>query len=533
LETSDGRDERWWEGGSLYHVYVRSWRDADGDGYGDLAGVRRGLDYLAWLGVDGVWLSPTMPSPDEDWGYDVCDYYGVHPELGSLDELDGLIEDASELGLRVVLDLVPNHTSASHPWFVDACSGREAVHRGWYVWADPAPSGGPPNNWLDATGAPAWSLDEASGQYYLHNFLVGQPDLNWWNEEVHAEFEAVLRYWFDRGVAGFRIDVAQALYKDRHVRDDPRAPEGVGAPFGLAQLRSMNQPEVHDLYRQWRKVADGYRPPRLLLGETWVAGLDQLARFYGDDDQLHLGFNFPFLFAPFEARALSEVVSATIEELAPGSCPVWVGSSHDVSRFPTRWAEGDRARARLALLLLCTLPGTTVLYYGDELGLGDVAVPVEAQRDPMTWRGTDGRFNRDRARTPMPWSLGPGAGFTTPTAAPWLPVGDRDGFSVDEQLTDPHSTLTLVRDLLGLRRRFFAGTVVRYEHLGADEHRWVYRSGPLFVAANLSPEEVTVDAPAGRVLLSSRSDPRVPADDRCTKLLAWEARVIQPDGTPR
>lgn len=522
---------RWWEGATLYHVYVRSWQDSDGDGYGDLAGVRSRLDHLAWLGVDGLWLSPTMPSPDEDWGYDVSDYYGVHPDLGSLSELEGLIADAEERGLRVLLDLVPNHTSSAHPWFVDARSSRESAHRDFYVWADPAPGGGPPNNWLDATGAAAWTLDERSGQYYLHNFLPGQPDLNWWNGEVHAEFDSVLRYWFDRGVAGFRIDVAHALYKDRLLRDDPPAPRGFGSPFGLAAERSMNQPEVHELYREWRELAERYDPPRLLLGETWVTDLDRLARFYGDDDELHLGFNFPLMFAPFEAAALSGIVSATMAALPPSGCPVWVGSNHDVSRLATRWADGEAARTRLALVLLCTLPGTTVLYYGDELGLSDVEVPPEAQRDPMTWRATDGRFNRDRARTPMPWSPGPGAGFSAPEVRPWLPVGDRSGLSVDEQRNDPASTLSLVRELLGIRRRFLAGSVAGYEQLDVDDRRWVYRSGPLVVAANLSPEPVAVEVPAGRAVLSTAGEAGSPVVDRCSTLLPWEGIIMQSDRT--
>ncbi len=518
---------RWWEGATLYQVYVRSFQDTDGDGYGDLAGVRRRLDHLAWLGVDGIWLSPTMPSPDRDWGYDVSDYYGVHPELGTLDELRSLVADAEARGVRVLLDLVPNHTSSAHPWFVEARSGRDAPHRDWYVWADPDPGGGPPNNWLDATGAPAWTLDPASGQYYLHNFLPDQPDLNWWNEEVHAELEAVLRHWLDLGVAGFRIDVAHALYKDRLLRDDPPAPPGPAARFGLAPERSMNQPEVHDVYRSWRRLADSYEPRRLLLGETWVRDADRLASFYGDDDELHLGFNFPFVFAPLEAGPMSAVVARTLAALPPGGCPVWVGSNHDVSRFPTRWAGGDPERARLALVVLCTLPGTTVLYYGDELGLTDVAVAPGDQRDPMTWRAEEGRYNRDRARTPMPWEEGPGAGFTDPGANPWLPVGDRRGRSAAEQREDPGSTLSLTRELLGLRRRWLSGGVGRYEQLPSGPDQWVYRSGPLVVAANLSSEGAEVQAPPGAMVLSSSGRRGGRTEAPGLSLRPWEAVIVQ------
>ena len=233
----------WWHGAVIYQLYVRSWQDSNGDGYGDLRGIIERLDHLAWLGVDAVWLSPTMPSPDEDWGYDVSDYTGVHPELGTLADLDELIAQAGQRNMRVLLDLVPNHTSSAHPWFADAASGRQAAHRGWYVWADPKPDGGPPNNWLDFTGRPAWQWHE-SGQYYLHNFLPGQPDLNWWEPAVHLEFRRILEFWFERGVAGFRIDVANGLYKDAELRDNP--PLGDGGPmdgvFGLRFVYNNNRP---------------------------------------------------------------------------------------------------------------------------------------------------------------------------------------------------------------------------------------------------------------------------------------------------
>jgi len=224
--TGGARDKSWWPGAVVYQLYVRSWRDSDGDGFGDLPGVIDKLDYLAWLGVDAVWLSPAMPSPDHDWGYDVSDYMSVHPQLGSLADLDRLVTEADRRQMRVLLDLVPNHTSDEHPWFVEARGSRDAVHRNWYVWAEPGPDGAPPNNWLDASGERAWSLDAATGQYYLHNFLPSQPDLNWWEPAVHDAFEEIIGFWFDRGVAGFRIDVAHGLYKDAALRDNPPMPAG-------------------------------------------------------------------------------------------------------------------------------------------------------------------------------------------------------------------------------------------------------------------------------------------------------------------
>ncbi len=297
-------DRRWWQGATLYQLYVRSWQDSDDDGYGDLRGIIARLDYLEWLGVDGIWLSPTMPSPDADWGYDVSDYRGVHPELGTMADLDELIAAAGGRGMRVLLDLVPNHTSSAHPWFVESASSRQSPLRDYYVWADPAPGGGPPNNWLDFTGHPAWQWDERSGQFYLHNFLPAQPDLNWWQPAVHEEFRQILRFWFDRGVAGFRIDVAHGLYKDALLRDNPPAESDgpLAGRFGLRSEYNENRPEVHAVYRDWRAIADRYAPPRLLLGETWVGELGQLAAFYGADDELQLAFNFPFVFAELRRR---------------------------------------------------------------------------------------------------------------------------------------------------------------------------------------------------------------------------------------
>ena len=522
--NATAKGPRWWQGATLYQIYVRSWRDTDGDGYGDLGGVIAGLDYLKWLGVDGIWLSPTMPSPDQDWGYDVADYLAVHPDLGTLADMDKLIAEAADRDIAVLLDLVPNHTSDAHPWFIDARSARDSAHRDYYVWADPAAGGGPPNNWVDAIGGSAWTLDAASGQYYLHNFLPGQPDLNWWEPRVHEEFREIMRFWFARGVAGFRIDVAHGLYKDALLRDNPPLAGGgrLEGAFGQRLTYSMNQPETHAVYREWRRVADGYTPPRLLLGETWVGDLARLASYYGNDDELSLAFNIPFLFAAFEAETLAGVVERSLAVLPARACPVWTAGNHDVSRFPTRWCGGDERKARLALLVLATLPGTLVLYYGDEIAMTDAVVPAGLRRDRMTpGVGTEGR---DAERTPMQWDGSATAGFTAEGVTPWLPYGDNARRNVADQRDDPDSTLNLCRNLLALRKAEFGGQVASYAQLPAPPGVWAYRSGPLQVAANFTGHEVTLPA-LGEVLLTT--GPAAPPAAAGVTLGPWQGVVIR------
>ncbi|MGH7912274.1 MAG: alpha-amylase family glycosyl hydrolase, partial [Candidatus Dormibacteraceae bacterium] len=373
-------EHAWWHDMVLYQIYPRSFQDSDGDGIGDLRGIVRRLDHLRWLGVNAIWLSPTFPSPDHDWGYDVADYRGVHPELGTPDDMDRLIAEARSRGISVLLDLVPNHTSEEHPWFADAVSSKTSRHRDWYVWAEPGPGGSPPNNWLDATGLSAWTRDRTSGQCYLHNFLPQQPDLNWWNPEVREEFDGILRWWYDRGIAGFRVDVAHGIVKDRALRDDPPAgPDGMPGDrrLGRSRVFSMNRPEVAEVHARWRRLSDSCTPPRVLVGETVTNRVERWAGYYGADGHgLSLSFDFPFLLSPFEAGPLGWVIDRSLRALPEGSSACWVASNHDNSRFPTRWAAGDERRARLGLLLLLTLPGVPTLYYGDELALPDAPIPA-------------------------------------------------------------------------------------------------------------------------------------------------------------
>ena len=459
----------WWQRALLYQVYVRSFADSDGDGVGDLPGIVQRLDYLEWLGVDALWLTPVTVSPDKDWGYDVADYMDVQPAFGGMAAFDELVAAAAAHGIKVVVDLVPNHTSDRHPWFEEARASRTAARRDWYVWADPKPDGSPPNNWRSSFGGgPAWTLDERTGQYYLHNFLPEQPDLNWWNPGVREVFDDILRFWLERGVAGFRIDVANGIVKDRELRDNPDP--------AVATYNS-DRDEVHDVLRAWRRLVDGYSPERILLGETWVMELDRLARFYGSgEDELHLAFNFPFAFSALAAEELRDVVETTEALLPERAWPVWTLSNHDLGRFPTRMCGGDERKARAALTLLLTLRGTPVLYYGDELAMPQADVPPERERDIA---------GRDGARTPMPWNGG--------WRDPWLPAVT-DVRSVEQQRQDRGSFLSFCRDLIARRRASPDLVEGAYERLPAPAGVWAFRRGEhTAVAVNLSHEPAQVD----------------------------------------
>ncbi len=522
--------EAWWRSGVLYQIYPRSFADGNDDGHGDLEGVIQHLDHLAWLGVDGIWLTPITPSPNTDWGYDVSDFTAVDPVFGDLEALDRLVTRAGEREIRVVLDLVPNHTSERHPWFLDARANRQARHRDWYVWADPAPGGGPPNNWRSVFGGAAWTLDEPTGQYFLHNFLAAQPDLNWWNEEVRAAFDDILRFWLRRGVAGFRIDVANGIVKDRELRDNPPTTDDDSPlirALGQRPVHNMNRPEVHDVLRRWRRVAGEFEPPGLLIGETWVHTVDELVRFYGDGtDELDLALNFPFAFAALgdETRAVALAVEASLPE---GAWPVWFGSNHDAGRFPTRWCDGDERRVRLALLVLLTLRGTPLLYYGDEIGLPEVPVPRERLRDPVGIRGWPEDLGRDRMRTPMPWNAAENGGFTRPGADPWLPAGYPAARNVAGQRGDPGSVLHLCRDLIALRRERADLRTGGWASLEAPEHVWAWRRGETtVVAANCSDRPAEVALGPGEVLIGTRRDRDGARLGGRLRLEPWEALVL-------
>jgi alpha-glucosidase len=425
----------WWQTGVVYQIYPRSFLDTDGDGIGDLEGIRRRLDHLRWLGVDALWLSPIYPSPMADFGYDVADYRDVDPVFGSLETFDLLLSEAHERGLRVLLDWVGNHTSDEHAWFRESRSSRDNPKRDWYVWRDGEP-GAPPNNWTAAfSDDPAWTFDEATGQHYLHLFLPQQPDLNWGHPEVEAAMHDILRFWLDRGVDGFRADVIHLIGKD------PALPDDEPHHVGTSRVGRHDEARTHDLLRRIRAVLDGYGGDRMVVGEVNLTEHASLVRYYGTGDELHLAFNFLPLHSAWDADAWRGLIGDIEREYgSAGGWPTWVLSNHDQRRHRSRY--GSEARARAAAVLLLTLRGTPFLYAGEELGLGDAEIPADRVVDPG---------GRDGCRAPIPWEEGPGHGWAT--SDPWLPWPPEASSRAASVLrADPASILHLYRRLLRLRR---------------------------------------------------------------------------------
>src|SRR4051812_1188743 len=498
----------WWRDGVVYQIYVRSFADASGDGVGDLTGVRQHLPYLASLGVDALWLTPFYVSPMADHGYDVADPLDVDPLFGTLADYDALVADAHALGLRVLNDIVPNHTSDQHRWFQEAlASPPGSAARDRYVFRDGrGPDGDePPNNWQSTFGGPAWRRvvepDGRPGQWYLHLFAPEQPDLNWRNPEVAEDAERPLRFWLDRGADGFRIDVAHGLHKALELRDNP-APEASTTLLGNETKYTWDQPEVHDVYRRWRAIFDSYPGDRVAIGEVWVGDPTRWAA-YVRSDELHLLFTFSLTLAPWDATGWRAAVDAALAAVGEvGATATWVLGNHDVPRPVTRY--GSTARARAGLLTTLALPGAYYLYQGDELGLPDVEVPPGMRQDPMWERMGVGR---DGCRAPMPWdSSAPHTGFST--AFPWLPEGpDWPALAVDVQAEDPMSTLVLTHGALSIRKAVPAlglgtGELIWHE---APEGVLVFErpGAPAVVCAtNFGSEAVELSVP-GRLLLAS------------------------------
>jgi alpha-glucosidase len=514
---SGGLEPRWWQRGVIYQIYPWSFMDSNGDGIGDLPGIRSRLDYLVWLGVDAIWISPIYPSPMADFGYDVSDYRDVDPRFGTLADFDALLAEAHRLGLKVILDYVPNHTSDQHPWFRAARSARDSSRRDFYIWRDAAPGGGPPTNWLSEFGGSAWQWDELTGQYYYHAYLKEQPDLNFRNPEVQAALLDVLRFWLDRGVDGFRIDTIHHLIKDQQFRDNPPNPHYVaGMPAHRSVLRTFttDRPEVQEAIAIMRRVTDEY-PDRVLIGEAWLP-IDRMMKYYGVDlSGLHLPFNFQLIQARWDAAGLAAIVRDYEAALPAGAWPNWVLGNHDRSRIATRVGQDQ---ARVAALLLLTLRGTPTLYYGDEIGMPDVPVPLDRVRDPWGKNVPGFGLGRDPERTPMQWTRAAGAGFTTGT--PWLPLAeDYLARNVEVERADPQSILSLTRAVLALRRREPAlsiGSIVSLDAgPGILAFRREHQARAFTVVLNLTPhaQPVTLpDASAAAALVLSTHPDRGPRD---------------------
>jgi alpha-glucosidase len=502
----------WWQTAVMYQVYPRSFQDGDGDGVGDLRGIRQRLPYLEELGVDAVWISPIFPSPMADFGYDIADYTGVDPLFGTLGEFDALLAAAHERGLKVLLDLVPNHTSDRHPWFQDSRSSRASARRDWYIWRDPAPDGGPPNNWQSAFGGGAWQWDAGTGQYYYHAFLAAQPDLNWRNPAVRAAIHEVMRFWLRRGVDGFRVDVIWHLIKDDRFRDNPPNPDvPPGAPSYQAfiPLYTTDLPEVHEAVAELRRVLDEF-PDRVLIGEIYLP-IERLVAYYGRElEGAHLPFNFTLVQAPWRARDIAKLIDDYEAALPRGGWPNWVLGNHDQPRIAGRVGRGQ---ARIAAMLLLTLRGTPTIYYGDEIGMPQVPIPPDRLRDPFERNVPGVGCGRDGARTPMQWDATPHAGFSP--VEPWLPVASGFGtINVERERLDATSVYNLHRRLIAVRRRSPSLQVGRYQSIVASGDLLVFLREHdrerTVIALNLG-REVTPLSFAGRqlrgeVLVSSAGD---------------------------
>jgi alpha-glucosidase len=497
----------WWRSAVFYQIYPRSFADSNGDGIGDLDGVTEHLDYLndgtdRSLGIDAIWLSPINPSPLKDWGYDVSDYCDIHPELGDLAAFDRLIKEARRRNIRIILDLVPNHTSDQHLWFRESRSSRSNPKRNWYIWKPGRPDH-PPNNWVSVFGGPAWKWDDATAEWYLHLFLEQQPDLNYRNPEVIAAMHDVLRFWLRRGASGYRVDVMHGMIKDAQFRDNPpltRVEWGSQTDVELKQqhLYDVDQPEVHEIVRGFRRVIDEF-PEAMMVGEVWPRNNNSLA-LYLRPDELQEAFNFRFLFCPWEASRFRAQVEEVERIFPPGSWPTWTLSNHDFPRHITRHQNDTdtQARARLAIVMLLGLRGTPFLYYGEEIGMPNVEIPRSQWRDPV---------GRDGCRTPMQWSDAPGGGFTS-ASNPWLPLGDCSAVNVAKQMNDPHSMLSFYRRAIRVRRNspaLISGTIQIIKDVPDDCFAFgrIASGDRAIVALNFASEPRKISVPAGKLLLSS------------------------------
>jgi alpha-glucosidase len=508
----------WWQTTVVYQIYPWSFADSNGDGIGDLAGITSRLDHLVDLGVGAVWLSPFYRSPMNDFGYDVADYCDVDPRFGTLADAEALMVRAHELGLRVIVDLVPNHSSIDHPWFVDSASSRDNAHHDWYVWQDwnPARTDGRPNNWLSVFGGPAWSWNEVRQQWYLHSFLPQQPDLNWRNPAVQDEFDEILRFWLSRGVDGFRVDVAHFMMKDPDMRDDPTVEadmsfyKDAGDYSTLHHTNSGGHLDNLDIYRRWRDVANEFGTDRYLVGEIHDFSPMQWMRWFGEGDGLTHPFNFSLLKAKWDAQAVRANVDEYEAALAtkPNAWGNWVMGNHDEHRIASRLGA---EQAKIAMLMLLTLRGTPTLYYGDELGMNDVEIAPDQERDPWGIRVPGLGLGRDPERSPMLWDTTVNAGFCADGVTPWLPIGTQAAtHSVAVQRGVEGSTYCLIQDIVELRRSSPALTTGGYQALDAPDGVFAYErtndGDRVIVALNFTNEPKVLRMSVDKIVLSTHAN---------------------------
>jgi alpha-glucosidase len=528
--------EPWWKTAVIYQIYPRSFQDSNRDGVGDLPGLIRRLPYLTALGVDALWISPVFPSPMKDFGYDISDYTDIDPLFGTMGDFDALLAAVHRNHLKLILDFVPNHTSDQHQWFLESSASRANPKRDWYIWRDPGLGGGPPNNWLSEFGGSAWTYHPASGQYYYHAFLPEQPDLNWRNPEVVRAMHEVMRFWLRKGVDGFRVDVIWLMIKDDQFRDNPlNTAYAAGMPphQQVVPLYTADLPAVLAIVKGLRRVSNEFRE-RLLMGEIYLPA-ERLVAYYGPDlDGVHLPFNFALLHARWDARTVSMLIDAYEAALPAGGWPNWVLGNHDRARIASRIGK---EQARIAAILLLTLRGTPTLYYGDEIGMRQVPIPVERVHDPFEKRVPGIGVGRDGARSPMQWDPGDFAGFST--VEPWLPISiDFGTENVETEFREPSSMYHLYRRLISARRQHSALSVGNYRRLVSEGNLLFYvrqaGSERIMVALNFGCESLTTalprEAACGRVLVSSFGDREMePVKDRID-LRADEGLVIAAAG---
>jgi alpha-glucosidase len=533
----------WWQHGIIYQIYPRSFKDSNGDGIGDLRGIISQLEYLDWLGVDAIWISPFYPSPMVDFGYDVSNYTDVDPIFGDMATFDELVHQAHRRNLKVIIDFVINHTSDQHPWFIESRSSRSAPRRNWYIWADPKQDGSPPNNWISVFGGSAWQWDATSRQYYLHSFEKRQPDLNWRNPEVKAAMFDVVRFWLEHGVDGLRIDAAHRIMKHPQLPDNPpntsKTPT-MHKPMGdydmLLHLHDKGHPDIHDVYRELRRLLDSYstEQARVIIGEMHIPNWEEWASYYGANlDEMHMPFNFGLLSVAWNAQTIRQSVDVLEAVLPSGAWPNYVLGNHDEPRIASRVGP---AQARIAMMLLLTLRGTPTLYYGDEIGMHDGHIPPERVYDPVEKNMPGLGLGRDPERTPMQWNSSQNAGFCIPGVEPWLPIPtDYRQLNVAVEREDSHSMLTLTHALIALHRSTPAlngGSYQPITSVADDCFVYLRQSGSqgYLVVLNFSDHEQVLELPAigkGHIVLSTYLDREDFSDLTTFRLRGNEGCIIE------